>query len=44
MLDGTELVLKSQEGEILTHNDCLVVEQHGMPVWRSEGERGYSCL
>ena len=40
MLDGTELVLKSQEGEILTHNDCLVVEQHGMPVWRSEGERG----
>jgi DnaJ-class molecular chaperone len=40
LLDGTTLVIKSREGEVLKHDDCLVVEEHGMPVWRVQGERG----
>ena len=40
LLDGDELVLASKEGDILNHNDCLLVEDIGMPVWRSDNERG----
>ena len=40
LLDGTTLVLKSREGEILKNDECLVVEDYGMPVWRAERERG----